>query len=142
MHLKCSDFIKSLFSLSLSLDDSSSENGSTANGLPALTPPGGAAMATGGVPASEGAVPYGEVNGNGAAAPLDFSNTSSSSSSQEGQQPVNLSDRLLPGGTLGSLPNDLKRTFPVKTEYGSKVCLIFYNVIFNIFSISNKNNSV
>ncbi|XP_057212733.1 nucleolar protein 4-like isoform X1 [Triplophysa rosa] len=101
-------------------DDSSSENGSTANGLPALTPPGSAAMATGGVPASEGAVPYGEVNGNGAAAPLDFSNTSSSSSSQEGQQPVNLSDRLLPGVTLGSFPPDLTRKFPVKTEYGSK----------------------
>ncbi|KAA0714079.1 Nucleolar protein 4 [Triplophysa tibetana] len=103
------------------VDDSSSENGSTANGLPALTPPGSAAMATGGVPASEGAVPYGEVNGNGAAAPLDFSNTSSSSSSQEGQQPVNLSDRLLPGVTLGSFPPDLNRKFPVKTEYGSKM---------------------
>ncbi|XP_056629243.1 nucleolar protein 4-like [Triplophysa dalaica] len=101
-------------------DDSSSENGSTANGLPALTPPGSAAMATGGVPASEGTVPYGEVNGNGAAAPLDFSNTSSSSSSHEGQQPVNLSDRLLPGVTLGSFPPDLNRKFPVKTEYGSK----------------------
>ncbi|XP_059359704.1 nucleolar protein 4-like [Carassius carassius] len=97
-------------------DDSSSENGSTANGLPALTPPGGAAMATGGVPASEGVVPYGEVNGNGAAAPLDFSNTSSSSSSQEGQQPVNLSDRL----TLGSYASDPNRKFPVKTEYGNK----------------------
>ncbi|XP_068079244.1 nucleolar protein 4-like isoform X2 [Danio rerio] len=100
-------------------DDSSSENGSTANGLPALTPPGGAAMATGGVPASEGVVPYGEVNGNGAAAPLDFS-TSSSSSSQEGQQPVNLSDRLLPGVTLGSYASDPSRKFPVKTEYGNK----------------------
>uniref|UniRef100_A0A8C1P180 Nucleolar protein 4-like a n=1 Tax=Cyprinus carpio TaxID=7962 RepID=A0A8C1P180_CYPCA len=97
-------------------DDSSSENGSTVNGLPALTPPGGAAMATGGVPASEGVVPYGEVNGNGAAAPLDFSTTSSSSSSQEGQQPVNLSDRL----TLGSYASDPNRKFPVKTEYGNK----------------------
>ncbi|KAI2661706.1 Nucleolar protein 4-like [Labeo rohita] len=101
-------------------DDSSSENGSTANGLPALTPPGGAAMATGGVPATEGVVPYGEVNGNGAAAPLDFSTTSSSSSSQEGQQPVNLSDRLLPGVTLGSYASDPNRKFPVKTEYGNK----------------------
>ncbi|XP_048066177.1 nucleolar protein 4-like [Megalobrama amblycephala] len=101
-------------------DDSSSENGSTVNGLPALTPPGGAAMATGGVPASEGVVPYGEVNGNGAAAPLDFSTTSSSSSSQEGQQPVNLSDRLLPGVTLGSYSSDPNRKFPVKTEYGNK----------------------
>lgn len=110
------------FILSLSLsDDSSSENGSTVNGLPALTPPGGAAMATGGVPASEGVVPYGEVNGNGAAAPLDFSTTSSSSSSQEGQQPVNLSDRLLPGVTLGSYSSDPNRKFPVKTEYGNKV---------------------
>ncbi|KAL0185985.1 hypothetical protein M9458_017655, partial [Cirrhinus mrigala] len=88
----------------------------TANGLPALTPPGGAAMATGGVPASEGVVPYGEVNGNGAAAPLDFSNTSSSSSSQEGQQPVNLSDRL----SLGSYASDPNRKFPVKTEYSNK----------------------
>ncbi|XP_051963959.1 nucleolar protein 4-like [Xyrauchen texanus] len=100
-------------------DDSSSENVCTANGLPALTPPGGAAMVTGGVPASEGVVPYGEVNGNGAAAPLDFS-TSSSSSSQEGQQPVNLSDRLLPGVTLGSYPPEPNRKFPVKTEYGNK----------------------
>uniref|UniRef100_A0A671LDY7 Nucleolar protein 4-like n=1 Tax=Sinocyclocheilus anshuiensis TaxID=1608454 RepID=A0A671LDY7_9TELE len=97
-------------------DDSSSENCSTANGLPALTPPGGAAMATGGVPASEGVVPYREVNGNGAAAPLDFSTTSSSSSSQEGQQPVNLSDRL----PLGSYASDNNRKFPVKTEYGNK----------------------
>lgn len=103
------------------LDDSSSENGSTVNGLPALTPPGGAAMATGGVPASEGVVPYGDVNGNGAAAPLDFSTTSSSSSSQEGQQSVNLSDRLLPGVTLGSYSSDPNRKFPVKTEYGNKV---------------------
>ncbi|XDV49100.1 hypothetical protein PO909_018413, partial [Leuciscus waleckii] len=101
-------------------DDSSSENSSTVNGLPALTPPGGAAMATGGVPASEGVVPYGEVNGNGAAAPLDFSTTSSSSSSQEGQQPVNLSDRLLPGVTLGSYSSDPNRKFPVKTEYNNK----------------------
>uniref|UniRef100_A0A8C1TKX3 Nucleolar protein 4-like a n=1 Tax=Cyprinus carpio TaxID=7962 RepID=A0A8C1TKX3_CYPCA len=101
-------------------DDSSSENGSTANGLPALTPPSGAAMATGGVPASEGVVPYGEVNGNGATAPLDFSTNSSPSSSQEGQQPVNLSDRLLPGLTLGSYATDPNRKFPVKTEYGNK----------------------
>ncbi|KTF90000.1 hypothetical protein cypCar_00006506 [Cyprinus carpio] len=102
-------------------DDSSSENGSTANGLPALTPPSGAAMATGGVPASEGVVPYGEVNGNGATAPLDFSTNSSPSSSQEGQQPVNLSDRLLPGLTLGSYATDPNRKFPVKTEYGNKM---------------------
>uniref|UniRef100_A0A672PB38 Nucleolar protein 4-like n=2 Tax=Sinocyclocheilus grahami TaxID=75366 RepID=A0A672PB38_SINGR len=101
-------------------DDSSSENGSTANGLPALTPLSGAAMATGGVPASEGVVPYGEVNSNGATAPLDFSNNSSSSSSQEGQQPVNLSDRLLPGVTLGSYVTDPNRKFPVKTDYGNK----------------------
>uniref|UniRef100_A0A671MVQ3 Nucleolar protein 4-like n=1 Tax=Sinocyclocheilus anshuiensis TaxID=1608454 RepID=A0A671MVQ3_9TELE len=107
------------FCVSLS-DDSSSENGSTANGLPALTPPSGAAMATRGVPASEGVVPYGEVNSNGAAATLDFSTNSSSSSSQEGQQPVNLSDRLLPGVTLGSYATDPNRKFPVKTEYGNK----------------------
>ncbi len=109
-------------------DDSSSENGSTANGLPALTPPGGAAMATGGVPASEGVVPYGEVNGNGAAAPLDFSTTSSSSSSQEGQQPVNLSDRL----TLGSYASDPNKKFPVKTEYGNKVWDSIFHITLRI----------
>ncbi|XP_072537919.1 nucleolar protein 4-like isoform X1 [Salminus brasiliensis] len=103
-------------------DESSSESGSTANGLPALTPPSGAAAITGGVPVSEGMVPYGEVNGNGAAAPLDFSTTSSSSSSEEGQQPVNLSDRLLPGVTppLGSYPADPSRKYAIKTEYNNK----------------------
>ncbi|XP_051509686.1 nucleolar protein 4-like isoform X2 [Myxocyprinus asiaticus] len=98
-------------------DDSFSENGCTANCLPALTPPGGAAMATGGVPASEGVVPYGEVNSNGATVPLDFSTTSSS---QEGQQPVNLSDRLFPGVTIRSYTPDPNRKFPVKTEYNNK----------------------
>ncbi|XP_052396370.1 nucleolar protein 4-like isoform X1 [Carassius gibelio] len=74
-------------------DDSSSESGS-GNGIRTLTPPseGGA-----GVSESTGARSgsYAEVNGNGNrnAAPLDFSTTSPSSSSED-QQPVNLSDRL------------------------------------------------
>ncbi|XP_076859812.1 nucleolar protein 4-like isoform X4 [Brachyhypopomus gauderio] len=103
-------------------DDSSSESGSTANGLPSLTPPNGAAIVTGGIPAPEVVVPYGEVNGSGATAPLDFSTTSSSSSSEEGQQPVNLSERLLPGVTppLGPYPADPSRKYAIKTEYSNK----------------------
>ncbi|XP_030640026.1 nucleolar protein 4-like [Chanos chanos] len=95
-------------------DDSSSESGS-ANGIPALTAPG-AAVAAGVVSAPEGGVAYGEVNGNGVAAPLDFSTTSSSSSSED-QQPVNLSDRLLP---VVNYPPDPSKKYPVKTEYGNK----------------------
>lgn len=63
-----------------------------------------------------------EATENGLSAPLDFSTTSPSSSSED-QQPVNLSERLLPAG--GSPPNpcpaDPNRKFPIKTDYTSKV---------------------
>ncbi|KAG5282039.1 hypothetical protein AALO_G00051580 [Alosa alosa] len=95
-------------------DDSSSENGS-ANGLPALTLPG--ATVVPGVVAvvtADGALPYREVNGNGTVAtPLDFSTTSSSSSSED-QQPVSMTDRLLP------VQPEPTRKYPVKSEYGNK----------------------
>ncbi|KAK5864188.1 hypothetical protein PBY51_001148 [Eleginops maclovinus] len=94
-------------------DDDSSESGS-ATGLPALPPPEGPAV--GGNPADGG-----EVTENGLNAPLDFS-TSSPSSSSEDQQPVNLSDRLQPAGgspTEAFLP-DANRKYPVKTEYNNK----------------------
>ncbi|XP_034091623.1 LOW QUALITY PROTEIN: nucleolar protein 4-like [Gymnodraco acuticeps] len=81
-------------------DDESSESGSA----PGLPPPEGPH------PPQDG----GEVTENGLNAPLDFS-TSSPSSSSEDQQPVNLSDRLLPAG--GSPTNN--RKFPVKTEYNN-----------------------
>ncbi|XP_071401969.1 nucleolar protein 4-like [Centroberyx affinis] len=98
-------------------DDDSSESGS-ANGLPALTSP--EVLAVGGNP-PDGGAPYGEVTENGVSAPLDFSTTSSSSSSED-QQPVNLSDRLLPVGNspLASYPADPNRKYPVKTEYTNK----------------------
>ncbi|KAM3871559.1 nucleolar protein 4-like [Diretmus argenteus] len=97
-------------------DDDSSESGS-ANGLPALTSP--EVLAVGGNPA-DGAAPYREVTENGVSAPLDFSTSSSSSS--EDQQPVNLNDRLLPVGSspLTSYPADPNRKYPVKTEYTNK----------------------
>uniref|UniRef100_A0AAY4EBL5 Nucleolar protein 4 helical domain-containing protein n=1 Tax=Denticeps clupeoides TaxID=299321 RepID=A0AAY4EBL5_9TELE len=99
-------------------DDLSSESGST-SGIPALTPHG-TVMATGVVASPEGVVLYREVNGNGTVAPLDFSTTSSSSS--EEQQPVNLSDRLLPIVTPPMEPYqaDPNRKYPVKPEYGNK----------------------
>ncbi|KAG9332527.1 hypothetical protein JZ751_014625 [Albula glossodonta] len=96
------------------IHDSSSESGS-GNGMHSLTPPsaGGAAPPEGVV----GAGPYGEVNGNGAAAPLDFSTTSSSSSSED-QQPINLSERLPAGPLLGPFqpdpPDGLRRKYPGK----------------------------
>ncbi|XP_034447013.1 nucleolar protein 4-like isoform X1 [Hippoglossus hippoglossus] len=93
-------------------DDDSSESGS-ANGLPALTSP--EVLAAGGNP-PDGGAPYGEVTENGLSAPLDFSTTSSSSSSED-QQPVNLSDSLLP---VGCSPTDPNRKYPVKTEYTNK----------------------
>uniref|UniRef100_A0A4W6EC49 Nucleolar protein 4-like a n=1 Tax=Lates calcarifer TaxID=8187 RepID=A0A4W6EC49_LATCA len=98
-------------------DDDSSESGS-ANGLPALTSPD--ALAVGGNP-PDGGAPYGEVTENGLSAPLDFSTTSSSSSSED-QQPVNLSDRLLPAGSSppNSYPADANRKYPIKTEYANK----------------------
>ncbi|XP_076131620.1 nucleolar protein 4-like isoform X2 [Alosa pseudoharengus] len=95
-------------------DDSSSENGS-ANGLPALNLPG--ATVVPGVVAvvtADRALPYREVNGNGTVAtPLDFSTTSSSSSSED-QQPVSMTDRLLP------VQPEPTRKYPVKSEYGNK----------------------
>ncbi|XP_042264067.1 nucleolar protein 4-like [Thunnus albacares] len=98
-------------------DDDSSESGS-ANGLPALTSP--EVLAVGGNP-PDGGAPYGEVTENGLSAPLDFSTTSSSSSSED-QQPVNLSDRLLPVGSSppNSYPADPNRKYPIKTEYANK----------------------
>ncbi|XP_043985802.1 nucleolar protein 4-like isoform X2 [Gambusia affinis] len=98
-------------------DDDSSESGS-ANGLPALTSP--EALAAGANPQNGGAS-YREVAENGLSAPLDFSTTSSSSSSED-QQPVNLSDRLLPAGS--SPPNSYaaepNKKFPIKTEFSNK----------------------
>lgn len=107
-------------SSSLLPDDDSSESGS-ANGLPALTSP--EVLAVGGNP-PDGGAPYGEVTENGLSAPLDFSTTSPSSSSED-QQPVNLSDRLLPAGntTPNSYPADPNRKYPIKTEYSNKVRL-------------------
>ncbi|KAM6929568.1 nucleolar protein 4-like [Lycodopsis pacificus] len=98
-------------------DDVSSESGS-ANGLPALTSP--EALAVGGNP-PDGGAPYGEVTENGLSAPLDFSTTSPSSTSED-QQPVNLSDRLLPAGSSppNSYPADPNRKYPIKTEYTNK----------------------
>ncbi|XP_059188993.1 nucleolar protein 4-like [Centropristis striata] len=98
-------------------DDDSSESGS-ANGLPAPTSP--EVMAVGGNP-PDGGAPYGEVTENGLSAPLDFSTTSPSSSSED-QQPVNLSDRLLPAGSSppNSYPADPNRKYPIKTEYTNK----------------------
>lgn len=61
-----------------------------------LTPPSvGVAGASDSTGTGPGSGSYAEVNGtaNGTAAPLDFS-TTSSSSSLEDQQPVNLSERL------------------------------------------------
>ncbi|XP_014839366.1 PREDICTED: nucleolar protein 4-like isoform X1 [Poecilia mexicana] len=98
-------------------DDDSSESGS-ANGLPALTSP--EALAAGANP-QDGGASYREVAENGLSAPLDFSTTSSSSSSED-QQPVNLSDRLLPAGS--SPPNSYaaepNKKFPIKTEFSNK----------------------
>ncbi|XP_034551863.1 nucleolar protein 4-like isoform X1 [Notolabrus celidotus] len=98
-------------------DDDSSESGS-ANGLPALTSP--EVLAVGGNP-PDGGAPYGEVTENGLGAPLDFSTTSPSSSSED-QQPVNLSDRLLPAGSSpqNSFPAEVNRKYPVKTEFANK----------------------
>ncbi|XP_034028907.1 nucleolar protein 4-like [Thalassophryne amazonica] len=98
-------------------DDESSESGS-ANGLPALTSP--EALAVGGNPPDSG-VPFGEVTENGLSAPLDFSTTSSSSSSED-QQPVSLCDRPLPVGSspLNSYPADPNKRHTIKMEYTNK----------------------
>uniref|UniRef100_A0A3Q3F0E2 Nucleolar protein 4-like a n=1 Tax=Kryptolebias marmoratus TaxID=37003 RepID=A0A3Q3F0E2_KRYMA len=74
-------------------DDDDSSESSSANGVPALTSPEVLP-----VNPPDGGASYGEVTENGLSAPLDFSTTSSSSSSED-QQPVNLSDRLLPAGS-------------------------------------------
>ncbi|KAF7695311.1 nucleolar protein 4-like [Silurus meridionalis] len=95
-------------------DDSSSESAST-NGLPSLAPPTGAAVVTGGIPVTDGVIPYEEVTSNGTTAPLDFSTTSSSSSSEEGQQPLNLVNPA-----LAPYPADPSRKYIIKTEYGNK----------------------
>lgn len=65
--------------------------------------------------------PDGEVTENGLSTPLDFSTTSSSSS--EDQQPVNLSERLLPVGNSPPNPyaSDANRKFPIKAEFANKV---------------------
>lgn len=70
----------------------------------------------------DGGAPYREVTENGLSAPLDFSTTSPSSSSED-QQPVNLSERLLPAGSSppNSCPADPNRKYPIKTDYTSKV---------------------
>uniref|UniRef100_A0A3P9M6U4 Nucleolar protein 4-like n=1 Tax=Oryzias latipes TaxID=8090 RepID=A0A3P9M6U4_ORYLA len=98
-------------------DDDFSESGS-ANGLPALTTP--EALAVGSTP-QDGGAPYMEVAENGLSAPLDFSTTSSSSSSED-QQPINLSDRVLPAGSSppNPYPPDLSRKLPLKTEFTNK----------------------
>ncbi|XP_041859198.1 nucleolar protein 4-like [Melanotaenia boesemani] len=111
-------------------DDSSSESGS-GNGLPALTPPSSAVTDSAIVRETE------VVNGNGGSAPLDFSRPTSSSSSSEDQQPVNLSDpapQRLPLSTshlpitvsaaaaalLGALhpnaPEELRRKYPLASK--------------------------
>lgn len=63
-----------------------------------------------------------EVEENGLSAPLDFSTTSPSSSSED-QQMVNLSERLLPtaGSPPNSYPADANRKYPAKADYPSKV---------------------
>lgn len=116
-------------SVCLLSDDSSSESGS-GNGLPALTPPSSSV--------TDGAiVRETEVNGNGGPAPLDFSRPTSSSSSSEDQQPMNLSDappQRLPLSTthlpvtvsaaaaalLGALhpsaPEELRRKYPLAAK--------------------------
>uniref|UniRef100_H3C5K9 Nucleolar protein 4-like a n=1 Tax=Tetraodon nigroviridis TaxID=99883 RepID=H3C5K9_TETNG len=98
-------------------DDSSSES-SGANRLPALTSPE-ALVAAGNPP--DGGGPYVEAAENGLSAPLDFSTTSPSSSSED-QQMVHLSERLLPAGSSppASYPLDANRKYPAKADYSSK----------------------
>lgn len=70
----------------------------------------------------DGGASYREASENGLSAPLDFSTTSPSSSSED-QQPVNLSERLLPAvaSPPDPCPADANRKFPIKTDYTSKV---------------------
>ncbi|XP_017265217.1 nucleolar protein 4-like isoform X2 [Kryptolebias marmoratus] len=97
-------------------DDDDSSESSSANGVPALTSPEVLP-----VNPPDGGASYGEVTENGLSAPLDFSTTSSSSSSED-QQPVNLSDRLLPAGSSpsNSYPADPNKKYPIKTEFTNK----------------------
>ncbi|XP_051914005.1 nucleolar protein 4-like isoform X4 [Hippocampus zosterae] len=92
-------------------DDDDSSESSSGNGvtLSGVQPAGGTPP--------EGGASYGEVPENGLSAPLDFS-TALSSSSSDDQQPVNLSDRLLPTGCSppNSILADPNRKYP-KTEY-------------------------
>ncbi|XP_026188332.1 nucleolar protein 4-like [Mastacembelus armatus] len=111
-------------------DDSSSESGS-GNGLPALTPPSSTVTDSAIVRESD------VVNGNSGPAPLDFSTPTSSSSSSEDQQPINLSEpppHRLPLSTshlpvtvsaaaaalLGALhpnaPEELRRKYPLAAK--------------------------
>lgn len=82
-----------------------------------LTPP-----SAGAAPSSQNpsAGPYSEVNGTGAACPLDFSITSSSSSCDD-RQPMNLTDRLPAGASLGPFqpdpPDGLRRKYPSKPAH-------------------------
>uniref|UniRef100_A0A8C8JH97 Nucleolar protein 4 helical domain-containing protein n=1 Tax=Oncorhynchus tshawytscha TaxID=74940 RepID=A0A8C8JH97_ONCTS len=119
-HIKEEDGKKDLTGICpcVSTDDSSSESGS-GNGMHTMTPP----SAGGAAPGSErcmGGTPYRKVvNGNRPSAPLDFSTTSSSSSSEDQQAPVNLSETRLPGSALmGPFqldpPDELRRKYPVK----------------------------
>uniref|UniRef100_A0A3P8X3G8 Nucleolar protein 4-like a n=1 Tax=Cynoglossus semilaevis TaxID=244447 RepID=A0A3P8X3G8_CYNSE len=97
-------------------DDDDSSVSSSANGLPALTSPEVLTVA-GNHP--DGGLPYVEVVENGVSAPLDFSTTSSSPSSDD-QQPVNLSDRLTGGSLSNTYAAEPNRKYPVKTEYTNK----------------------
>ncbi|CAL9703463.1 unnamed protein product [Knipowitschia caucasica] len=95
------------------MEDEDSSDSASANGLPAPTPPELQSVG-GAVP--DGGASFGEVRENGVSAPLDFS-TNSSSSSSEDQQPVNLSDRILPSSTspLSTYPSDPSRAFTNKS---------------------------
>ncbi|XP_051947819.1 nucleolar protein 4-like [Xyrauchen texanus] len=102
-------------------DDSSSESGS-GNGLHTLTPP---SVGVAGVSDSTGA----EVNGNGnvTTAPLDFSTTSSPSSSED-QQPVNLTESLsqaLPSAAAMLATFNPERAEELRRKYpkSSELCL-------------------
>ncbi|XP_039591020.1 nucleolar protein 4-like b isoform X1 [Polypterus senegalus] len=90
-------------------DDSSSESGS-GNGLLALTTSAPVTTPDDGN--------YTEVNGNGTVAPLDFSTTSSSSSSED--QPVNLSERLQPSHLPSPFQTDAPDGLRSRTKYAAK----------------------
>lgn len=109
-------------------DDSSSESGS-GNGSSTLNP--STSSSTQGDPA------FPEMNGNGTAAPMDFTATAE-------DQPINLCDKLPPGTALGtpSYPSDgcgtdglrsrvkygVKSTPEVCGEAGVRSYILWYNV--------------